>query len=59
MQKNYSIEFTIDELNTLLMSLYKEKDKYKELVKKIELVHQHAITKSFEELDITWGGTLS
>ena len=57
--ENPKIEFTIDELNSLLMSLYKEKDKHKELVNKIELVHQNAIRKSFEDLDITWNGTLS
>lgn len=59
MEKKYLIEFTIDELNSLLMSLYSEKHKDKELIKKIELVHQHAIRKSFEDLDITWNGTLS
>ena len=53
------IEFTIDELNSLLMSLNKEKPKDKELVKKIELVYQNAFRKSFEDLDITWNDTLS
>ena len=47
--KNYLIEFTFDELNSLLMSLYKEEDKYKELIKKIELVHHDAIRKSFRK----------
>lgn len=46
--ENYLIQFTLDELNSLLMSLYKEKDKYKDLINKIELVHQDAIRKSFE-----------
>jgi hypothetical protein len=49
--KNYLIEFTFDELNSLLMSLYKEKDKHKELINKIELVHQDAIRKSFEKME--------
>jgi hypothetical protein len=53
MEKKYLIEFTIDELNSLLMSLYIDKDKNKELVNKIELVHQHAIRKSFEDLDVS------
>jgi hypothetical protein len=41
--KNYLIEFTFDELNSLLMSLYKEEDKYKELIKKIR--------KSFRKME--------
>jgi hypothetical protein len=45
------IEFTIDELNSLLMSLNKEKPKDKELVKKIELVYQNAFRKSFDDLE--------
>ena len=49
--ENYLIEFTFDELNSLLMSLYKEKDKHKELINKIELVHQDAIRKSFENME--------
>lgn len=57
--ENPKIEFTIDELNSLLMSLNKEKPKDKELVKKIELVYQSAFRKSFDDLDITWNGTLS
>ncbi len=49
--ENYLIEFTFDELNSLLMSLYKEEDKYKELIKKIELVHHDAIRKSFRKME--------
>lgn len=49
--ENPKIQFTIDELNSLLMSLNKEKPKDKELVKKIELVYQAAFRKSFDDLE--------
>lgn len=48
MEKKYSIEFTINELNTLLMSLPKTTDK--ELLNKIDKVYQYAFREGFDNL---------